>query len=199
MSNEPQDLNAMLPNVRSLGECESCGATSTRLFERPLLRVPLIATSHNPVLVPTINEMWVSWTAPGGRGGPNGYYLVERAGEVFLVPDERNYDGLCWRCWAGSLSPHEHPFLANLPAEFRLEGWRLPIWLPPSQRAAGVVMPAMAAAILIRTDHIHVEIRPGFVANVDPDVSEATLNALGELADAVKRKWETDDEREQRT
>lgn len=118
-------LQESLPNKQTPGTCAYCDEESDRLFEPPLLDPYWPDVEQN-------NTNSYLWHAPGsgypGKSLYNGVMVNERQ---YLRPYETPDQPVCWECYAGHICPAEAKYLANKPKEFRLNGWKKPVWLDP--------------------------------------------------------------------
>ncbi len=113
--------------------CPDCGEEVGQVFEPPRLRVPRSVLACGEINVG--DQVW--WRVPGSAfPGRECFTVVALDGDdVLLLPPETPDEPICHLCWAGSLWPALHPYVDNQPAEFRLDGWRDPVWAgSPSQQ-----------------------------------------------------------------
>lgn len=117
-----------MENKRMTGTCDYCGEQTDRLYNPPLLSVPVseLRDSGGPILEG--DTIW--WHAPGSAyGGKEPFEVIAIEGiEVTLRPPETSDRPVCWLCYAGALWPALFQWVANKPDEFEFRGYHDPTW-----------------------------------------------------------------------
>lgn len=124
-----------MENKRKSGICVHCEEQSDRLFDAPLLSVPMYKLRDAEGWIEGGETIW--WHAPGSfYPGREPFEVIEDDdGTVTLLPPETSNEPMCWTCWNGRLWPALHRWVANKPVEFELSEYKDPVWIAPTGRA----------------------------------------------------------------